>query len=219
MTRKQLAIAISKRNDAKSQLADLQSAHQRAEELVAQLGADIDQHRVAQNDHASATATGIVAQLLQGISVDLAAHQPVGIAEKLAAEAKLKVAVSAREQLTTQVTRQEQLVENADGVVRQLAIPIMVTEAETLAAEIECLEAQLYSLRTNLRGLENAEYILATTTSGQWQKAQLLTPRVVHALQPFPEPQWVGGQNPAAEFATRWRDHFAALTADAQASL
>jgi hypothetical protein len=134
----------------------------------------------------------------------------------LQAEQRLAIAVAARAQLATEVAALTAASKAAKQSAHEHACSVLVAEAEALADKIGAQEAELFALRTRLRGLEIASWGLAGG-GDEWSRPTLLSPRALAAVHPREEPQFAGGHDPARDEARNWHQFYDALRLDSEA--
>jgi hypothetical protein len=217
-TRQQLAAAIEARDAMAVQVECSRTALVRAGELVEALENEVQQNDSHAATREAQTAAALAEQLRQGAELTITRPSKTSTEEREAALTRLSVATAARDQIQRETDALAKALTQAEGVVRQFALALVRIEAERIAISVEQHEAELFNLRTKLRGVELATYTLAATVNGAWQRPTLLTPRAVGALMRPGEPQFAGGHDPAQESSEQWKTFYDALTGDSRAT-
>jgi serine/threonine protein phosphatase PrpC len=216
-TRLQLAAAIEARDAIVALVASSRAALARAGKLVAAMESEVQQNDSHAANREAKTAAALVEQLRQGAELTITRPSKTSTEEREAALTRLTVATAARDQIQRETDALAKALTQAEGVVRQFALALVRMEAERIAISVEQHEADLFTLRTKLRGVELATYTLAATVNGTWQRPTLLTPRAVGAMVRPEEPQFAGHHNPAQESSAHWQRFYVALTGDSRA--
>lgn len=217
-SRQQLAAAIKARDDATDKVTGHLAALARANALVSELESEVHKCNAHAAASAAQTAAALADHLLQGAELTITRPSKTSAETREAGLTRLSVATAARNQIQLEADALQYALKQADDVVRQHALVLVRIEAERIAISVEQHEADLFNLRTKLRGVELATYTLAATVHGAWQRPTLLTPRAVGALLRPEEPQIAGTHNPAKDSAEQWKQFYVALTDDSRAT-
>ncbi|WP_294767593.1 hypothetical protein [uncultured Rhodoferax sp.] len=216
--RQQLAAAITAREDATDRVTGHLAALARANALVGELESEVHRGNAHAAANAAQTAAALADQLLQGAELAIASPTKASAEMREAAVTRLTVATTARDQLQRETKQLEDNLAHAVAVVRKHALAVLRLEGERLAVGILQQEKNLWAQRNVLRGIAFAEYSLAATDASKERLdvPALLTVQAQQAMQPAPEPQYAGGQDPAKDCAGQWKQFYDALIEDAQ---
>lgn len=215
--RDMLACALGEERGAETALAERRAAEARAAALVAELEEVAGACVSAVERHAKDRAAAVAEMLRSGDVSTLDEVPQAPLKERLQAEQRLAIAVAARAQLATEVAALTAAKNVAKQQAHECACAVLTLQAEALADEIGAHEAELFAMRTRLRGLEIASWGLAGGGE-QWRRPTLLSPRALAAIHQREEPQFAGGFDPARDAARDWRKLYDALRCDDQAT-
>lgn len=215
--RDMLARAIGEQRRAEAALAERVAAETRAAALVAELEGVVGICVSAVERHAKERAAAVAEMLRSGDVATLDEVPAAPLQERLHAEQRLAIAAAARAQLAAEVAALTAAKDVAKQQAHECACAVLTLQAEALADEIDAQEAELFAMRTRLRGLEIASWGLAGG-GDQWRRPTLLSPRALAAIHQREEPQFAGGFDPARDAARDWHKLYDALRCDDQAT-
>jgi hypothetical protein len=121
-------------------------------------------------------------------------------------------AASARKALIADLEAAKRTLADAERAVRQAALPLVLAEAERVAALLDCSKKRTWALANVIRGL--TEVWVPTGASGALRPVPM-SPAVLAALD-LQEPQCVPSMRPEEKQAAVWRAFYTALLTDSE---
>jgi hypothetical protein len=154
-TREDLRVALAKRGAARDARDQAKSALARAENVLRAVEAETEKHEAASNRASADNAGEIAASIRAGQSPDIAISATLETASHALVDAKNRsaVALAARDQLQKELTDAEGRLKQCEQGADAAALAIIVSEAETLAAEVGPTLKRLIEIGDHLNGV------------------------------------------------------------------
>jgi hypothetical protein len=218
-TREDLRVALAKRGAARDARDQAKSALARAENVLRAVEAETEKHEAASNRASADNAGEIAASIRAGQSPDIAISATLETASHALVDAKNRsaVALAARDQLQKELTDAEGRLKRCEQGADAAALAIIVSEAETLAAEVGPTLKRLIEIGDHLNGVgrlwrpdERKPIELSMSLQHMASRLREAAP----LLDPAREQRAISRQPPEAYAAARCQCYRDALLAD-----